>query len=71
MFLSLRDIGKNFGAVAALRSVSLDVENGSFVCFLGPSGCGKTTILRLISGLEKPGSETSVSFSSRTPFSRT
>ena len=52
MFLSLRDIGKNFGTVAALRSVSLDVKDGTFVCFLGPSGCGKTTLLRVIAGLE-------------------
>ena len=56
MFLSLRDIGKNFGAVAALKSVSLDVEHGSFVCFLGPSGCGKTTLLRVVAGLEEPDS---------------
>lgn len=53
MFLSLRDIGKNFGSVAALRGVSLDVEHGSFICFLGPSGCGKTTLLRVIAGLEE------------------
>jgi len=52
VFLSLRDIGKNFGTVAALRSVSLDVKDGTFVCFLGPSGCGKTTLLRVIAGLE-------------------
>jgi len=52
VFLSLHDIAKNFGAVAALRGVSLDVEHGSFVCFLGPSGCGKTTLLRIIAGLE-------------------
>ncbi len=56
VFLSLRDIGKNFGAVAALKSVSLDVEHGSFVCFLGPSGCGKTTLLRVVAGLEEPDS---------------
>lgn len=54
VFLTLRDIGKNFGPVAALRRVSLDVEDGTFVCFLGPSGCGKTTLLRVIAGLEDP-----------------
>lgn len=40
--------------MAALRGVSLEVEQGTFVCFLGPSGCGKTTLLRVIAGLEEP-----------------
>jgi iron(III) transport system ATP-binding protein len=54
VFLSLRNITKRFGAVLALDDVSLDVEEGEFVCFLGPSGCGKTTLLRVIAGLETP-----------------
>jgi iron(III) transport system ATP-binding protein len=54
VFLSLRNITKRFGAVPALNDVSLDIEEGEFVCFLGPSGCGKTTLLRVIAGLETP-----------------
>jgi iron(III) transport system ATP-binding protein len=54
VFLSLRNIAKRFGAVAALETIDLDIENGGFVCFLGPSGCGKTTLLRIIAGLETP-----------------
>src|SRR5437899_957094 len=54
MFLSLSDITKRFGALAALNGVSLDIAEGEFVCFLGPSGCGKTTLLRVIAGLEIP-----------------
>ena len=54
MFLSLRNITKRFDAVLALNDVSLDIEEGEFVCFLGPSGCGKTTLLRVIAGLEAP-----------------
>jgi iron(III) transport system ATP-binding protein len=53
-FLSLRRLTKRFGAVTAVRDVSLDVAEGEFVCFLGPSGCGKTTLLRIIAGLETP-----------------
>ena len=43
---------KRFGPFVALDSVSLDVFEGEFVCFLGPSGCGKTTFLRAIAGLD-------------------
>jgi iron(III) transport system ATP-binding protein len=53
-FLSLRRVTKRFGAVTAVREVSLDVAEGEFVCFLGPSGCGKTTLLRIVAGLETP-----------------
>ena len=53
-FLSLRRLTKRFGAVTAVREVSLDVAEGEFVCFLGPSGCGKTTLLRIVAGLETP-----------------
>ncbi|MDU9006021.1 ABC transporter ATP-binding protein [Sedimentitalea todarodis] len=42
------------GPVHALKDVSLDIPNGSFVSFIGPSGCGKTTLLRCIAGLETP-----------------
>ena len=56
MFLSLRNISKRFGSIPALANVSLDIDEGEFVCFLGPSGCGKTTLLRIIAGLEKPDS---------------
>ena len=52
MDLSIRNVVKRFGAVAALKGVTLDIASGEFVCFLGPSGCGKTTLLRVIAGLE-------------------
>ncbi|RPH75210.1 MAG: ATP-binding cassette domain-containing protein, partial [Candidatus Rokuibacteriota bacterium] len=51
--VELEGIAKTFGAVTALRDVSLTVRDGEFVCFLGPSGCGKTTLLRIIAGLER------------------
>ncbi|MQA84736.1 MAG: ATP-binding cassette domain-containing protein [Streptosporangiales bacterium] len=50
--LTLQDVGVQYGDVAAVRGMSLDVEEGEFVTLLGPSGCGKTTILRAIAGLE-------------------
>ena len=52
--IELRDVTKRFGDVVAVDNVSLNIEKGEFFALLGPSGCGKTTILRMISGFEKP-----------------
>lgn len=51
-YLRISNLTKKFGTFTALDSVSLDVFDGEFVCFLGPSGCGKTTFLRAIAGLD-------------------
>lgn len=47
-------ITKRFGEVTALKSVSLEIEQGELFFLLGGSGCGKTTLLRCIAGLETP-----------------
>ncbi|MEP6569417.1 MAG: ABC transporter ATP-binding protein [Acidobacteriota bacterium] len=54
--LSLKNLSKTFDKTIAVADVSLDVERGEFFGLLGPSGCGKTTTLRMIAGLEQPGS---------------
>jgi NitT/TauT family transport system ATP-binding protein len=55
--LSLRGVSKLFtgrlGDTLALDNISLNVDEGEFVCLVGPSGCGKSTILNLIAGLEE------------------
>jgi ABC-type Fe3+/spermidine/putrescine transport system ATPase subunit len=43
-------VARRFGAVAAVRDVSLEIADGEFFTLLGPSGCGKTTLLRMIAG---------------------
>jgi multiple sugar transport system ATP-binding protein len=50
--LVLENLSRKFGAVEAVKDVSLSIEDGEFVVLLGPSGCGKTTTLRMIAGLE-------------------
>ena len=50
--LSLQQAGKTFSnGTEALRGMSVDIQQGSFVSLLGPSGCGKSTALRIIAGL--------------------
>jgi ABC-type nitrate/sulfonate/bicarbonate transport system ATPase subunit len=48
------------GGLHALEDISFDVHPREFVCVLGPSGSGKTTLLRILAGLIKPTSGTSV-----------
>ena len=38
----------------ALNDLSLDIEEGSFVCLLGHNGCGKSTFAKLINALNLP-----------------
>lgn len=53
--LELQNITKSFGETEVLRGISLNIKKGEFITFLGSSGCGKTTTLRIIAGLESPG----------------
>ena len=52
--ISIRNLTKRFGPVAAVDNVSFDIAANEFFALLGPSGCGKTTLLRMIAGLETP-----------------
>ena len=52
--ITIKNLCKHFGKVAAVNNVSLDIEAGAFLTLLGPSGCGKTTLLRCVAGLEDP-----------------
>jgi branched-chain amino acid transport system ATP-binding protein len=54
VLLRVQDIGVNFGKVAALKSVSMELPEGGMVTLIGSNGAGKTTTLRTISGLARP-----------------
>ena len=50
----LKDVSKLFGAFAALRQVSVDLEPGRCYVLLGENGAGKSTLLRILAGLLQP-----------------
>jgi len=54
--LQLDNVHVHYQKVAALRGVSLEVGEADFVTLIGSNGAGKSTVLRTISGLERPSS---------------
>jgi branched-chain amino acid transport system ATP-binding protein len=52
--LELRDVHTYYGAIHALRGISLSIDEGEIVTLIGSNGAGKSTTLRTISGLLKP-----------------
>lgn len=54
--VSARGISKRFGGVPALTDVSIDLIPGEVHCLAGENGCGKSTLIKIISGAERPDS---------------
>ena len=50
MLLSVKDINVYYGAIHAVKGVSLDVEQGEIVTLIGANGAGKSTTLKTVSG---------------------
>jgi len=55
-----RGLTKHYGAIVAVDNLNLTVRRGEIYGFLGPNGAGKTTTLRMLLGLIRPTSGTSV-----------
>ena len=49
--LTLKDVGKSFGALSVIQGVELSVKAGERHAVIGPNGAGKSTLFNLISGM--------------------
>jgi len=49
--LELKDVGKRYGNIHALRGVNITVRQGEVTCVLGDNGAGKSTLIKIVSGL--------------------
>jgi D-xylose transport system ATP-binding protein len=54
--LSLRGVGKTFGAVSALTDIEMEVHAGEVVALVGDNGAGKSTLVKVLSGVHRPDS---------------
>ncbi|MEG2410306.1 MAG: ABC transporter ATP-binding protein [Erysipelotrichaceae bacterium] len=51
--LKIEQLEVNYGVIAAIKGIDLEVNEGEIVTLIGANGAGKTSILKAISGLEK------------------
>lgn len=58
MLLKIEDLHTNYGAIHALKGISLEVNEGEIVCLIGSNGAGKTTLVNSIVGIVKSSSGT-------------
>jgi simple sugar transport system ATP-binding protein len=52
--MRLEGVGKDFGAVTALRELDLDVHAGEVLAIVGDNGAGKSTLMKLVAGVHQP-----------------
>jgi len=52
--LTVREVSKRFGTIAALKDVSFNLNRGEITAIIGPNASGKTTLLNVISGYYRP-----------------
>lgn len=54
--ISISEISKRFGSIEALKSISLNINDGTITYLVGPNASGKTTLIKSILGMVKPNS---------------
>ena len=54
--ITISGLTKNYGKIAALDNLSLEVPRGSAFAFLGPNGAGKSTTMKILTSLIRPTS---------------
>lgn len=52
--VEVKNISKNYGNLAVLKNVSLQIASSEIVAIVGPSGAGKSTLLHIMGSLDKP-----------------
>ena len=52
--IQVRNLKKDFGDIAVLKGIDIDINKGDVVCVIGASGSGKSTFLRCLNMLEVP-----------------
>ncbi len=54
MLLEVKNLDAGYGYLQILRSVSLNIDQGEYVCIVGPNGAGKSTTMKTIAGIITP-----------------
>jgi simple sugar transport system ATP-binding protein len=49
--IEMKDVGKTYGAIRALKGINLTVRAGEVTCVLGDNGAGKSTLIKIMAGL--------------------
>lgn len=52
--LEIKNVGKSYGNVHALKEVNITVKKGEWISIMGPSGSGKSTLLNIIGCMDQP-----------------